>query len=370
MTLEDESRLSFYKELTAIDEKKNIILVQNISDNQLYVKKMPDVYSKSVYEQLRNTHIDGIPDIVECIEDGDRLIVVEEYISGKNLAQIMKEKGLLDEDTACNVFLMIAQILTHLHRIMPPVIHRDIKPSNIIIDKAGNVYLIDFNAARNVDASKDEDTRMLGTMYFAAPEQYGFGQSDARTDIYGIGATINYCLTGNKPGAGIAKGKLTPILEKCLMIDAKFRYASAADLCVDLEKLKNNGANAENIKVGVSSWKKYLLPGFRKGNPVYCILAGMWYLMMIVMCTAMELTDKDGTVIEGMELTMNRLFLFITLVGSTLWYGNYLNVQEKFPGMSSESSFVRTLLMLTYGFLYALLTCTVMVALCSIFGID
>lgn len=90
--------------------------------------------------------------------------------------------------------------------------------------------LIDFNAARHVNADKNEDTRMLGTVYFAAPEQFGFGQSDERTDIYGLGATINYIMTGDKPGAGIAECRFSDILKKCLMVDAKDRYQSAEEL--------------------------------------------------------------------------------------------------------------------------------------------
>ena len=89
MTLEEESRLSFYKELTVIDDKKNVILVQHIDTKELYVKKRLDIYSKDVYEQLAHTYVYGIPVIKECIEDEGSLVVVEEYIQGKNLKQLM-----------------------------------------------------------------------------------------------------------------------------------------------------------------------------------------------------------------------------------------------------------------------------------------
>lgn len=189
MTLEEESRLSFYRELTVLDEKKNIVLVQDIRNSELCVKKTLDIYSHDVYEQ-----------------------------------------GLLNEEQAYDIAVQLADILVRLHQLEPAIVHRDIKPSNIIIEKNGHVNLIDFNAARHVNADKNEDTRMLGTVYFAAPEQFGFGQSDERTDIYGLGATINYIMTGDKPGAGIAECRFSDILKKCLMVDAKDRYQSAEEL--------------------------------------------------------------------------------------------------------------------------------------------
>lgn len=205
MTLEEESRLSFYRELTVLDEKKNIVLVQDIRNSELCVKKTLDIYSHDVYEQLASVRIEGVPVVKECVADDGKLIVVEEYVQGRSLKQVLDEQGLLNAEQAYEIAVQLVDILVRLHQLEPAIVHRDIKPSNIIIEKNGHVNLIDFNAARHVNADKNEDTRMLGTVYFAAPEQFGFGQSDERTDIYGLGATINYIMTGDKPGAGIAE---------------------------------------------------------------------------------------------------------------------------------------------------------------------
>lgn len=230
MTLEEESRLSFYRELTVLDEKKNIVLVQDIRNSELCVKKTLDIYSRDVYEQLASVRIEGVPAVKECVADDGKLIVVEEYVQGRSLKQVLDEQGLLNEEQAYDIAVQLADVLVRLHQLEPAIVHRDIKPSNIIIEKNGHVNLIDFNAARHVNADKNEDTRMLGTVYFAAPEQFGFGQSDERTDIYGLGATINYIMTGDKPGAGIAECRFSDILKKCLMVDAKDRYQSAEEL--------------------------------------------------------------------------------------------------------------------------------------------
>ena len=366
MTLEEESRLSFYRELTVLDEKKNIVLVQDIRNSELCVKKTLDIYSRDVYEQLASVRIEGVPAVKECVADDGKLIVVEEYVQGRSLKQVLDEQGLLNEEQAYDIAVQLADILVRLHQLEPAIVHRDIKPSNIIIEKNGHVNLIDFNAARHVNADKNEDTRMLGTVYFAAPEQFGFGQSDERTDIYGLGATINYIMTGDKPGAGIAECRFSDILKKCLMVDAKDRYQSAEELRGVLDMLnysivQDNRKKAEtafgkdntisvvrtyrNIRDIIvkmyrkyqkrnydidTSWRRYLLPGFRRLNVVYCLIALVWYAVIVWMTITFAVTDsKTGIPVTGGELTMYKIAVFVLLFGMTMWFGNYLNIRMK-----------------------------------------
>lgn len=392
MTLEDESRLSFYKELTTINSKKNIILVQHIVSRELFVKKTLYIYSKPVYDQLLNTHINGIPNIIECIKDDKQLIIIEEYINGKTLSQIINEQGLFNEYKAYDIAVKLAHILVNLQSSIPPIIHRDIKPSNIIIDKNQQLYLIDFNAARHVNNNNYEDTRMLGTVYFAAPEQYGFGQSDERTDVYGFGATINYMMTGDKPRAGIAQCNYSYILKKCLMLDAINRYQSALELLNAIKYISTNNSstykkytsnsgssmyqniehnvkekkeNTQNIKNIIlnnynkyikkeqlinSSWKKYLLPGFRSFNPVFCILAAIWYFSIIYITCTLTVTSNNGINVSFTEIVIYRIIIFLILITETLWFGNYLNIQKKLLGMKNLN-ILSFLLMYIYGFI-------------------
>lgn len=392
MTLEDESRLSFYKELTTINSKKNIILVQHIVSRELFVKKTLYIYSKPVYDQLLNTHINGIPNIIECIKDDKQLIIIEEYINGKTLSQIINEQGLFNEYKAYDIAVKLAHILVNLQSSIPPIIHRDIKPSNIIIDKNQQLYLIDFNAARHVNNNNYEDTRMLGTVYFAAPEQYGFGQSDERTDVYGFGATINYLMTGDKPRAGIAQCNYSYILKKCLMLDAINRYQSALELLNAIKYISTNNSstykkytsnsgssmyqniehnvkekkeNTQNIKNIIlnnynkyikkeqlinSSWKKYLLPGFRSFNPVFCILAAIWYFSIIYITCTLTVTSNNGINVSFTEIVIYRIIIFLILITETLWFGNYLNIQKKLLGMKNLN-ILSFLLMYIYGFI-------------------
>lgn len=386
MTLEEESRLSFYRELTVLDEKKNIVLVQDRRNSELCVKKTLDIYSRDVYEQLASVRIEGVPAVKECVADDGKLIVVEEYVQGRSLKQVLDEHGLLNEEQAYEIAVQLVDILVRLHQLEPAIVHRDIKPSNIIIEKNGHVNLIDFNAARYVNADKNEDTRMLGTVYFAAPEQFGFGQSDERTDIYGLGATINYIMTGDKPGAGIAECIFSDILKKCLMVDAKDRYQSAEELRGVLDMLnysivQDNRKKAEtafgkdntvsvvrtyrNIRDIIvkmyrkyqkrnydidTSWRRYLLPGFRRLNVVYCLIALVWYAVIVWMTITFAVTDsKTGIPVTGGELTMYKIAVFVLLFGMTMWFGNYLNIRRKLPGMK-KINVLSTILTFGYAF--------------------
>lgn len=386
MTLEEESRLSFYRELTVLDEKKNIVLVQDIRNSELCVKKTLDIYSRDVYEQLASVRIEGVPAVKECVADDGKLIVVEEYVQGRSLKQVLDEQGLLNEEQAYDIAVQLADVLVRLHQLEPAIVHRDIKPSNIIFEKNGHVNLIDFNAARHVNADKNEDTRMLGTVYFAAPEQFGFGQSDERTDIYGLGATINYIMTGDKPGAGIAECRFSDILKKCLMVDAKDRYQSAEELRGVLDMLnysivQDNRKKAEtafgkdntisvvrtyrNIRDIIvkmyrkyqkrnydidTSWRRYLLPGFRRLNVVYCLIALVWYAVIVWMTITFAVTDsKTGIPVTGGELTMYKIAVFVLLFGMTMWFGNYLNIRRKLPGMK-KINVLSTILTFGYAF--------------------
>lgn len=386
MTLEEESRLSFYRELTVLDEKKNIVLVQDRRNSELCVKKTLDIYSRDVYEQLASVRIEGVPSVKECVADDGKLIVVEEYVQGRSLKQVLDEHGLLNEEQAYEIAVQLVDILVRLHQLEPAIVHRDIKPSNIIIEKNGHVNLIDFNAARHVNADKNEDTRMLGTVYFAAPEQFGFGQSDERTDIYGLGATINYIMTGDKPGAGIAECIFSDILKKCLMVDAKDRYQSAEELRGVLDMLnysivQDNRKKAEtafgkdntvsvvrtyrNIRDIIvkmyrkyqkrnydidTSWRRYLLPGFRRLNVVYCLIALVWYAVIVWMTITFAVTDsKTGIPVTGGELTMYKIAVFVFLFGMTMWFGNYLNIRRKLPGMK-KINVLSTILTFGYAF--------------------
>jgi serine/threonine protein kinase len=146
---------------------------------------------------LKNLNHPGLPKVVDFFTSGLGHYLVMEYIEGKSFEDFCADNGgPLKQHDVIPWIAKIADILDYLHGQSPPVIFRDLKPANIIITTGGRVKLVDFGIARHFDPAKEHDTSNLGTPGFCAPEQYGKGQSDRRTDIYSIGTTLYFALSG------------------------------------------------------------------------------------------------------------------------------------------------------------------------------
>ena len=158
------------------------------------------------------------------MDDGQ--IVLEEYVDGITVAQVM-QTGKYSYPGVKKVLRGVCDALAVLHSY--GLIHRDVKPENVMIDKTGRVVLIDFNASRK-ESSAGVDTVIMGTVGYAAPEQLGLLQTDARTDIYAAGVLMNVMLTGKHPTEGYASGKAGRIVRKCTALRPADRYQSAAAL--------------------------------------------------------------------------------------------------------------------------------------------
>ena len=187
-------------------------------------------YSESItiYEELVNIKCSEIPEIYDVLYLENGMIVLEEFIDGITVAQVL-ESGCYKYSGAKKVIKSICSALTILHKTN--CVHRDIKPENVMIEKTGRVVLIDFNASRKISNSK-KDTVVLGTIGYASPEQYGITQSDTRSDIYALGVLLNVMLTGKHPSEKIAKGKAARIIRKCTCVNPDERYQT-------VEKLSN-----------------------------------------------------------------------------------------------------------------------------------
>ena len=194
------------------------------SETDLVLRSFP--HSVAAYEKLQNIRHINLPEIYDVLEMDDGQIVLEEYIDGLTVAQVM-EVGKYRSSGARKVLLGLCDALTALHNC--GIIHRDVKPENVIIEKSGRVVLIDFNVSRiKSDASKD--TVIMGTVGYASPEQLGLAQTDARTDIYAVGVLYNVMLTGQHPSVTIASGKVGRIVRKCTAVNPNERYQTAIEL--------------------------------------------------------------------------------------------------------------------------------------------
>ena len=215
-------------ELVSVLSSKNDCKVLRLRNMELGRDIVLRSYPKSIpaYELLADTYCENLPIVYDAKNLDDGQIVLEEFIDGMTLAQIMESEQYCYK-SAKKVVLGICNALHALHSL--PVVHRDIKPENVMIDKGGRVVVIDLNASRKLSGSS-HDTVVMGTVGYASPEQLGILQSDARADIYAVGIMLNVMVTGKHPSEKMASGKLGSIVKKCTSLNPNDRFQSAEKL--------------------------------------------------------------------------------------------------------------------------------------------
>ena len=182
--------------------------------------------SGEVYRRLLPVLCPHLPQIMEAAEQDGQTAVLEEYVQGDTLAELLMGARLTERE-ARQVTMQLCQALHVLHSM--GAVHRDVKPENVIL-RGSDAVLIDFDAARIYKDESERDTQVLGTTGFAAPEQYGIFQSDERADIFSLGVLLNIMLTGKHPSREMAAGKMGRIVRKCTMTAPEQRYQSARAL--------------------------------------------------------------------------------------------------------------------------------------------
>lgn len=223
-----ENILPIYSLVGRLSEKNGcevLHLRNKKNEKDLVLRSFP--HPIAAYEKLQNIRCTNLPEIFDVLEMEDGQIVLEEFIDGLTVAQIM-EIDKYRHSGARKVILGVCDALAVLHS--RKIIHRDVKPENVIIEKSGRVVLIDFNASR-IESGASKDTIIMGTVGYASPEQLGLSQTDSRTDIYAVGVLYNVMLTGQHPSVAIAGGKAGRVIRKCTRVNPGERYQTAAELC-------------------------------------------------------------------------------------------------------------------------------------------
>ena len=206
---------------------------------------------------LKKLEHPALPRLFDMLEQDGKLYMVFDYAEGISLDKKLEEEGKISEDTVIGWAVQLCEALDYLHNQKPnPVIYRDMKPSNIILAPDGTLKLIDFGIAREFRPQSDGDTVYIGTRGFAAPEQYGAGQTSAVSDIYSLGVTMHQLLTGRSPSAppfGLKPVRyydstLSPAIEaivlKCTRENVNERYRNAAELLEALKTLRRKRGGA------------------------------------------------------------------------------------------------------------------------------
>lgn len=222
-------------------------------------------------DMLKKLNHPNLPSIIDVIDTDDSFVIVMDYIEGASLQKLLKTQGAQPEEKVIKWAKQLCDVLSYLHRQTPPIIYRDMKPSNVMLKPDGNVTLIDFGTAREFkNRAMVEDTTCLGTRGYAAPEQFGGrGQTDGRTDIYCLGATIYHLLTGHSPaeppyeikplsywipqyaGSGLEK-----LIAKCTRQDPADRYQNCEELMYALVHYKDEDEAA--LRVRKQQWNVFL----------------------------------------------------------------------------------------------------------------
>lgn len=236
----------------------NVYLAENMNVGNRWAVKEIDVGQKRRIDLLAEAEIlkklnhRSLPRIVDVIQYERYIYIIEDYFEGTNLKDLIRSRDICTEENVIKWSIQLCEILHYLHNIKPhPVIYRDMKPGNIIIDTENNAKLIDLGIAREYKAEQDSDTVYIGTRGYAAPEQYyGLNQTDERTDIYALGATMYHVLTGLNPNAPpyqmlpvsqVDKSlsvEIERIITKCIQNDPDLRYQNVQGLMDDLQMLQ------------------------------------------------------------------------------------------------------------------------------------
>ena len=234
-----------------------------------------------IMEKMADRKLSGIPKTYRIFEENGEVYLVREYIEGMSLAQMVLQKGGISEAEICRISRKICQTAEQFQNPDEPMIHRDIKPENIVVTPGGEVVFIDFGTMRSYKKDGSRDTFVVGTRGTAAPEQYGYTQTDQRTDVYAIGQTMLYMVSEsyemNQLFECAVSRRMKKIIEKACSFEPDKRYGDAAQLRRAVEKCQAN--NRKKV--------------YKKAGAVFGLIAAGYILAIF---------SPDGTVIENKRI--------------------------------------------------------------------
>ncbi len=286
--------LEQYKTLEKLDKKGKVRLARDIRDNSLWVIKTISESAAEIYKRIVGISCESLPYIRNVLGTDGNYYVIEKYVEGSELIKIIEEKRNLPVYMVTYIMKDICDAMHILHS--KGIIHRDITPSNIIIKNNGRAMLIDMGISRIKKKDTTHDTHVLGTAGYAAPEQFGFAQTDVTADIYACGVIMNVMLTGKLPTDEKYRGRLDYIIDRCINIDPKERYHSAGELKAALirsEGIMGRAINCFGRLPGFGGG------GFEKAAAVVVYTTAAFFFAVAVLSLAI-LGSKDDFVIYSM----------------------------------------------------------------------
>lgn len=258
----DASRIALPDELAAryevvsclrYSEQSSTCILRDRSSGRPYLLKTASdlVYGKllknekEILEYIHSIEhswlADTFPSPVRLVTQGDTFFYVRTYIEGKTLEELVEsnyKKPGLPAMRSLDYVIALTELLHFLHTLRPPLIHRDIKPQNVVVDAEGVCHFIDLGISRFYQPEKSSDTFIMGTKLTAPPEQFGYQQTDIRSDLYSLGILLFYCITGEyevrEDSLAELPEQLAQIIRKATMFDPGKRYQTTDELLPDL----------------------------------------------------------------------------------------------------------------------------------------
>lgn len=213
------------------DGERQVYLLRDREGHPAVLKLQPagrEDTLRAEYDLLQTLQHPQLPRPLAYLTFEGREYLVRDYVEGMSLAEQVDAQGPLPPQRVWQITLSLCQVLEYLHSQDPPVICRDVKPQNVIVDSSGRCCLIDLGAARHYHAEQREDTIFLGTQATAPPEQFGYQQTDQRSDVYSLGMLMRFLLSGSYdplPGRG-GRRELVRVIRRCTAFAPENRYPS------------------------------------------------------------------------------------------------------------------------------------------------
>ncbi len=242
----------------SFSDTKCIYIISDIIFDQKYILKQVSKQhlsqSEKEWDMLSSLKHPSIPKAYKWYSDDQYTYMIREYFDGMAMDAYVLGNGTVQEDDAVELAVKLCDLLTYLHSRTPPVIHRDIKPQNLILRPDGGIGLIDFETSRHFDLQAGNDTVYMGTLQTAAPEQFGYRQTNQQTDIYALGILLLYLETGSYDRADTCHmtPRLKKIAERCTEFSPKDRYKSVEEVKMHLLG-KRNSVFSKKMVVGLSA---------------------------------------------------------------------------------------------------------------------
>lgn len=344
--LSQDCERSFYHEIYSLKSPGQALVIDQTSEH-IYLRKILSDYSTEVYAYLKDHRCRNIPYVHDFWQEDASLIVIEEYIPGETLADRLQKP--LSEADALHILFGLLDALEFLHHAEPPIIHRDIKPENIMLTDDGIVKLVDYDAAKLSHPGSSKDTVLMGTAGSAAPEQYGFAASDARTDIYAVGILMKSLF----PETNCYRN----IIKKATRIDMEKRYTNVSALrraILRAGRFRSEAPVVEGFHLP--------LPGFRSGNPTLMAFSAIAYIFLLYICLRLQIPSADSTaLLWGYRITS--LMIFLSLLDL---FSDWTPVSRSLPFIHSRHRIVRILVRLLYAPLYIILWINLLVMFANI----